>query len=1356
MKIHIVTLLLSIGLQSLAHVSHADLIDDKLPKGHSEIHVNAERDATTTLFVEATRNGKNPIGLLTSTADTFINDGTTTEYMTQHRGTYIDEKYAKIESTSTREYYYVKGTQGAVGLVSASSNFEVHSGKTTEVTVQEYRTYIDGNYAHLVSSKLNIYSDPSSFISATPVYRPDLLSSSNTLFPREYYDIDPSKPKGIPTRTIGEYPIKKELVEENVIEQNHAELNADLNAIRPRSIENGEIRADSVVYSDPTIPTFTVSGDGELDIPVIEDVSPLENEVEPENHLRGEHSVVKPSKTILDSVTYIGFVDFTTTIDDTVVIFKPKKTYNTVSKSLIMHKIVPTQSVSLDRQPIPRKEAIIVDQKIIEHEVLPNQIFPNHAQSSIVPTPSLGSSIPERHRTSEPEVVPSSPVSIPKITSGINPLKKLLESRRNKFNKLNPTSQKSQRISSTSLPETSDSEEEIIKEEKKITVNKETPKLFNTNSRPKINLRPGAKASGPPSISSSIDTESNVELVYKTLYTTYTYFTTFFRASTTRIKSREDIVSNVVTLTNILKPSDLESLKKSCEIDSTCVFATTDPAKKSKGFIGRPNKSIRASNARHIESSPINQSVEEEEGSLLKTFYTTYTYFTTLFLDGTSSISTRTEVYSNIKSSGVPIDSLNKEPSRSPTSVINFQSTASKVLDDAEFTSSSRKLEYSSIERGRTTTESPEEETESTISSTSSEDLTTVQISPSATLKGQSEEEIVTNSQVEEVALSPTPDLESAKSVPEASTSIEPVVKTYFTTFTYFTTLFRNGTSTVTSNLETITNVGTSSPSLSSSFTPSVTFFTTFTYWTTLIDGDNTITSSSEETRTDILPASVTQDIVPPQEKVLFTARPDSPSVDSSQEKKEEDSDKESTGKKNTKSNRTFTPAIRPNFIRPRGRPASRLRDPPSRTTVAIITRSDVTPTLIATPVTSPIQPTPTFEEELKSVSISSEEEVTDDGEELESSTTESTTKANSLIRPTILSGIRLRRPNPFKDRLRERQRQHLKKIRGNIPRFQNNRQEVEEEEEIDDDEDLEPQTTPASGNRRRNRPSFTRNTPRFSFPRTSNGRAPIFVSSRTERFDRRKNEKESESEETFEVTETTPSFTTERSQSTVPNHISKLRERARARINSLFSRRSRPSNRFNIFSSRNKAEDGEDLEESPVDDEGGAPLSRKKRQVNPEFGSRTRNRQTFVLRRRQRNKPVNPNDDALSPQHSSYKNSLPDTSSPSSSLSKKTQISDNSYYDFYSSNFNKDPATATSSNINSSSNTSKRQVRQQSAGGFKPRSGSRFTSRARQRLRSRTNNNSTNERFKSSRFGSSSSSSSSSSSFRNEPKKSL
>ena len=90
----------------------------------TEVYTADHGEATTTLFLEATRNGRHPIGVLTSTLDKFINGGTTTEYMTQHVGTYVDDKYAKIESTSTREYYRVisptKATELDLGVASSS------------------------------------------------------------------------------------------------------------------------------------------------------------------------------------------------------------------------------------------------------------------------------------------------------------------------------------------------------------------------------------------------------------------------------------------------------------------------------------------------------------------------------------------------------------------------------------------------------------------------------------------------------------------------------------------------------------------------------------------------------------------------------------------------------------------------------------------------------------------------------------------------------------------------------------------------------------------------------------------------------------------------------------------------------------------------------------------------------------------------------------------------------------------------------------------------------------------------------------------------------------------------------------
>jgi hypothetical protein len=140
-------------------------------------------DATTTYYLEASKNHNHPVGVLTSIVDTFINGGTTTEYMTQHLGTHIQDKYAKIQTTSSREYYRIAPTAASnehsvrpTGLIGSSLSLEVNGPATTYHTVEQYRTYLDGHYAQLVSSISNIITDPA-FVSATPIFNPRAVSS---------------------------------------------------------------------------------------------------------------------------------------------------------------------------------------------------------------------------------------------------------------------------------------------------------------------------------------------------------------------------------------------------------------------------------------------------------------------------------------------------------------------------------------------------------------------------------------------------------------------------------------------------------------------------------------------------------------------------------------------------------------------------------------------------------------------------------------------------------------------------------------------------------------------------------------------------------------------------------------------------------------------------------------------------------------------------------------------------------------------------------------------------------------------------------------------------------------------------
>jgi hypothetical protein len=97
--------------------------------------------------------------------------------------------------------------------VHSSVSFKVDGSMTTEYHIEHYRTFLDGHYAHLMSSISKVYSDPPVIV-ATPVYRPDADRSSvgdkdrkDYLFPRE--NIQPAKPiegEGLPTKTIGSKP----------------------------------------------------------------------------------------------------------------------------------------------------------------------------------------------------------------------------------------------------------------------------------------------------------------------------------------------------------------------------------------------------------------------------------------------------------------------------------------------------------------------------------------------------------------------------------------------------------------------------------------------------------------------------------------------------------------------------------------------------------------------------------------------------------------------------------------------------------------------------------------------------------------------------------------------------------------------------------------------------------------------------------------------------------------------------------------------------------------------------------------------------------------------------------------------
>lgn len=1230
----------------------------RLPSGATKVVEAPSGDATTTYYIEASKNSQNPVGALTSIVDTFVGQGTTTEYMTQHIGTHIDNTYAKIQTTSSREYYRIHPTASVgqydtpvrpTGLIGSSTSLEVHGPASTFYTVEEYRTYVDGHYAHLVSSISNVVTDPA-YITPTPIFSPGGLNSElataedelkKSLYSSYEFDIKPSRAHkfgGVATRTIGRRP-HHEL--ENEIEADLYSVNSgkdgtftgsshkvprqiDLDAVESEAFE---VKIEPDRPSTVARPTYTVGENGELNFPTprIEPVTP-EPAVKPtQAHRFG--GPAKASKTALDSVTYVGFVDFTTTIDDTVVIFRPKQSHSENTRGLIRPTIVPTRSHSFN----PHTQSSAPSR----------QDSPRNIQQ-VDTTPHIDSgSLPENERTAiRIEKENTIDDNVKKHTSGIDALKSLLSARPSRSRGFRPKTEAPQQPSSVAHSTSRNNPFSRVRPSASI-------RHSGIVSTPLISEDP---TTNPPiDIIASIDPTSDVELVFKTLYTTYTYFTTFFRESTTKVKSREEVISNVITLTNILKSTDLPSISSSCQLDSSCLFKSTDvlnPEDFSDGFFGRPNTRLAEEPRSGGEGRPFAgnaiispSSLDTDVNAVLRTFFTTYTYFTTLFEAGTSTVSTRTEVYSNEQTALVPVSIIDSNSvSILPSSVINTAPT--KTSDAVRSVFPRRRLEVSSVRpvnlHSELTTPQSKEDSErpstdrvprlNTEGSNSEDDLeeaTTTWIQPtpiySTTLEDGDERLAVTQEtpalteDVTEVITTATTESEENLDV-EAVTEFVP--RTLYTTFTYFTTLFKEGNSTVTSNLETVTNVMTDAFVEPTTVEPSVTFFTTFTYWTTSVDGQRTVITSHEETITDILPASVHQNLkgaeategpeqttsgevviestIAPSlgagadvftfysthydgdntivDTILSTAGPVSTQVPEIQSGEVEvisaspietpnsaiiqptssfndvDEDfalttEKEVGVKPTRSRgrisftrpgNTFTPVIRP-LLRD-NKKAGGIRFRPTNlrvsTTVATRTRNSVKPTLIATPASSAPQPTPSFGSSSRPGFLASSS-LFNRGQSRFSSSAAFSISGSSSIAPSavasrgagsstsalptseapsvVISPLGLRRPNPFRARLKEKQLERLANLRKSRP----NRVRTSAPKS-------KPEDVPI---------------PIPNLPSLPGGNAPIFVSSQRQFV--------------------TPSRRTPKVDDIeVPKEIADRRERARQRIKNLFNRK--------------------------------------------------------------------------------------------------------------------------------------------------------------------------------------------------------
>ncbi|XP_015044230.2 mucin-5AC isoform X1 [Drosophila pseudoobscura] len=360
------------------------------------------------------------------------------------------------------------------------------------------------------------------------------------------------------------------------------------------------------------------------------------------------------------------------------------------------------------------------------------------------------------------------------------------------------------------------------------------------------------------------DNGSNeVDLIYKTLYTTYTYLTTFFQGTSTTVSSHTEIVTNLISSTagtevdTITKPTDTIATFGGFGLDTASMSQQTESkasALASKYTI--PQEIVSLLQTEREEKSVVDESKNKQQTEYLNdskytnTLFTTYTYYTSIFADNDTDIMSRTEVVTNY----ITKNSLNNYLTDTPT-----------YLDTKN---AAQNLQASSQVKFKPAEDRVEKE----------EHVTLVMDVRSISVNGN--QQVILNQK------DPVDDQVSSESnTDEIIPSATLLLQTSFTTFTFYTTMYVGDVINVISRLETVTNVATETLKPTKMFgaeeaTFPVTYFTTFTYWTKLAKDGEITTLSREETLSNVIEPTNLASI--PEDETLRTAANSYSSLDPS------------------------------------------------------------------------------------------------------------------------------------------------------------------------------------------------------------------------------------------------------------------------------------------------------------------------------------------------------------------------------------------------------------------------------------------------------------------------------------------
>ena len=897
----------------------------------------------TTLFSgsDAEVTTRRPVGIIASSVVTFVNDQTTSEYVTLIKGTTIDGSYAHITTKSSRVFYaepirLITATVFNAGkltaaiestldgslqpdpvlgkeiLVTATKDYFTRQGPdNTFVTHTILKGSIPVNEAtgfkFLLSDSMSsdqsgimlvkegdgtrvIYSSEANFEvvqpprsdGSTPVIRlgtaklgEDKLSGVLVEFPKnemnkpvQNTDINTDDIELL-TITIGtpvdvahatkypeNFPVKmNDLMQHNTENEITENTIPHARKVSSDNVQKEVIVPDRVGARNLNLPTFTVKVPDQTLEEVIHGAGGIIKK--PTNKIP-EYTLVKKSKDVEDiraefnlesgdrksdlpTVTYVGFADFTTTIADTVVVFTPKS--KSPSEALESYLITATETSEPDRFTSPFDGFGPI-----------SSLAPRIAPSgpTYVQTPSLDSTFLGHESKVKDD------------------MKTVMVAKADGSSMMQDEKETIAHVTDTSyIPG--------------ITFSTVDTTRYNT-----VDLYPSGLVS---SIGGTI-----IGNGMTTVFTTYIYGTFIKNQYAQIVQSTSSIfylVSRTPTVSSI-KPTKQFKITASQQKNIVETVTNHDAFKTdfNRNFDYTTTESINNniledyfdnSLGRAISSDPSDQIIVEKgkDGKLSSTSdnlatssSTVLTYYTTYVRNGELVVSTQYKT-----STVLPFFDLE------PTQTLQYTETSHHSKDSVftTLTYHTTKLVSGSTELSSHTKVPVLENTKLTDDNTRNfhimddESFTTPTTSTESVTESYSESisETSTDLSSNDVTEHPILNLDSSLNLEDDIDAIF-YPRTYYITYTYFTTYHQDDSSSVLSSFETITNIISNSLQLDEHktispviATPPVTYWTTYTYWTTFFRHNTTITTSSEETVSNIVGVSVGASTKTPETLVI-------------------------------------------------------------------------------------------------------------------------------------------------------------------------------------------------------------------------------------------------------------------------------------------------------------------------------------------------------------------------------------------------------------------------------------------------------------------------------------------------------